>query len=356
MISLMFVFLTFAFCIFLGVFTFIKNPAKKVNQLYSVFMFLTSIWIFANFAQNEQVGYRTASILLRLDFATASFIGFSFLYFCLNFPSPKKYNLLFILALLTPAGLLALSSFSGLVIRDFQFSIQSTSFKEGFLFIPYALYFIGCIIAGTTILIKKLKFSSASEKNQIFYTLAGISIPAFFALIINLILSQLIILPVFVSRFAIYGMLAGCAIISYAITKTKLMDISVVISKTLAYGITILLLLCLYLIFSLPYRIYISPQINLGFLLLTISYWIFVGFVFEKMRLRIQTTSDKLILRGKYDYYKALSDATSEVTKTLSMESILNTLHRVFYEIIEISSPQIHTWQDFTKPGIKSFP
>jgi signal transduction histidine kinase len=79
-------------------------------------------------------------------------------------------------------------------------------------------------------------------------------------------------------------------------------------------------------------------------------YGILVGQTHQRIRLFIQTTSDKLFLRGKYDYYKELSDASTKVGEKLSLPSILRILYETFYNVVEVSNPRIFLPVHFTEP------
>jgi len=131
------------------------------------------------------------------------------------------------------------------------------------------------------------------------------------------------------------------------------MDISVVISRSVAEVLTIIFLGSIYLSLVWLHLIFVSSKINWLFLTWTILYGILVGQIYQRTRLFIQTTSDKLFLRGKYDYYKELSEVATQITKTLSMENILNNLRRTFYEVIEVSNPRIYLSEDFDRPEVR---
>ena len=99
--------------------------------------------------------------------------------------------------------------------------------------------------------------------------------------------------------------------LAYAIMKHRLMNISVVISRATAEILATFFLGVGYVLFVWLYRLYISTRLNLLFVALSILFSISVEQVYPSFRTFFQTTSDKLFLRGKYDYYKALSDASS---------------------------------------------
>lgn len=94
------------------------------------------------------------------------------------------------------------------------------------------------------------------------------------------------------------------------------MDISVVISRAVAEILAILFHGTIYLILVWLYQTFASPTIDLPFLVWTVLYGILVGQTHQGIRLFLQTTSDKLFLRGRYDYYRALADASSKVGKS----------------------------------------
>ncbi len=128
---------------------------------------------------------------------------------------------------------------------------------------------------------------------------------------------------------------ACLTIISYAITKTHLMDISVIISKSIAYGITMIVLGTSYLLLVSLYRVNISPNIDIGFISLTVSYGIFVGFAFERLRMFIQTSSDKVFLKGRYDFKNTMSYFVEILFRAVSMEDLQSLLEKARLEIIE---------------------
>jgi signal transduction histidine kinase len=146
-------------------------------------------------------------------------------------------------------------------------------------------------------------------------------------------------------------------LLAYAITKHRLMDISVVISRAVAEVLAVLFLGSIYLGLAWFHYNFISSAIGLSFLAWTVAYGIMVGQIYQRMRLFIQTTSDKVFLRGKYDYYKELSRVSLQVGEKLSLPSILRILYKTFYEVVEISNPRIFLPVHFAEPekGSRSY-
>jgi nitrogen-specific signal transduction histidine kinase len=143
--------------------------------------------------------------------------------------------------------------------------------------------------------------------------------------------------------------------IAYAITKHHLMDISIIISRTVAELLTVTFLGSIYVCLVWFYRAYISINIDIPFLVWTILYGVLVGQTHDRIRLFIQTTADKVFLKGEYDYYKELSEISSQITRSLSVENILQTLHKAFYEVLEVSNPKIYLQDELLKPEVKEY-
>jgi signal transduction histidine kinase len=137
---------------------------------------------------------------------------------------------------------------------------------------------------------------------------------------------------------------------AYAITKHRLMDISVVISRALAETLTIVFQAVLYLLLLFIYQAVTGRQVGLALLLATILYIIFVGQTHQGLRLFLQTTSNKLFLRGKYNYYKELSEVSLRVGRDLSLPAILKTLQDTFVNVVEISDPRVFLPEYFNDP------
>ncbi|MFA5034630.1 MAG: ATP-binding protein [Candidatus Margulisiibacteriota bacterium] len=131
------------------------------------------------------------------------------------------------------------------------------------------------------------------------------------------------------------------AFTTYSITKHNLLDISIVISRFFAELLTIALYVSIYLGLVWMFKSTSRETVNWLFILMTIAMGILVGQTHQTIRLFIQTTSDKLFLRGKYNYYKELSDATTRVGEKMSLAEILKVLYSTFNNVIEISNPRI---------------
>lgn len=224
----------------LGVFILAKNPRDKINKSFFWLVLFILLWITSNYLENENLGIFLRMLFLRLDFALAPFLVFFFVLFCLEF---SNYSLKqkFKNYLLSAVAIFSLFSFSNYIVKNIEIFNDTTVFKIGVLFLPYAILVASLTALGCYILITSYRKSSGIKKIQSFYILTGLSISALIILILNLILPQIVFIPLFISRFGIYGLIFFIFFTTLAIARYHLFGIRVILTEILVSIIAILL-------------------------------------------------------------------------------------------------------------------
>lgn len=336
---------------YLGYFILYNNHHSEINLSFSLFSFSLAGWNLLALLITNSESVRPFFLADWLIFVMATMMILFLFDFTLVFPKPKPY-------FNWPARLASLFMPLFLVVFlliNHRFIITSVKLVRGIrtpLFGPgyniFSAYTIGYLFLAGFSLLQSYRQGGKREKAQLYYFLVG----AFFSvtgfLITNLILPWTGMASL--EWMGAWFSLVFIAFTAYAITKHQLMDISVVINRTLAELMSIFLLGTAYLSLVSLYRANVSNQINPLFLALTVFYGIFVGQVHHPFRMFLQTTSEKIFLRGKYDYYKELSAASSRVVEKLSLPDILRVLYQTFRDVMEISSPKIMLPENFVDP------
>ncbi|MFH1361269.1 MAG: histidine kinase N-terminal 7TM domain-containing protein, partial [bacterium] len=301
----------------LGIFVLLNNWKNKINISYALTTLLTALWVTLVLFFDVSRDSAQALLLYRMATMVSAFIPIPFLYFFSVFPKedavPRTYQIIawFILALFF-AGI----SFSDLLIAGIAGQNSAhLSLVVGPAYILFVIYFLGFLAFAFYRLFERYFAYRGLARQQIVYVLLGFFLGFIFPVVTNLIM------PLFgFSNLIDIGPLATIItviFISYAITKSHLMDASIVISRAVAEIITIILLGTIYLSLVFYYQVYRAGRIDLLFLLVSIIFGVFVGHWYQKIQLFLQTTSDKLFLRGKYDYYKEVSAASTQVGQRL---------------------------------------
>jgi len=223
-----------------GSVVYFKNRKSTTNISFFWLTFLSVVWIFSNFFENEPILRDYGQLFLKVDFASAALLAYFFVYFCLNFPTSIKTSLFKNIFIALFPLICSILSFFDLVIKDISFN-EGILFKRGDLYWVYALMLTSYIIIGCLNLILKIKKLSGIEKVQAIYVVLGLTLSTLVAVPINLILTQITEIPVWVNRMGIYGFLFFILFTAYAVLKHHLMEIRVVTTELLS-GLAILTL------------------------------------------------------------------------------------------------------------------
>jgi signal transduction histidine kinase len=330
-----------------------KAPSTYFKYYFSIFIFIAVAWIFSNFALINFLSF----FWLRTAYALGALAVSAALVWVISFKNEQKplspiflggcYGLGFIFFILCYVN--------NLFLKDMAIKVAVVHEAYGPFFPIYSAYTIGIMLFLLFRTLQYILIFKGAKKNQAQYIFWGILGYIAVTTLVSLIL------PLFgCPQFGFLDSPSSLFFIgftTYAITKHRLMDISVIISRAVAEVLTVLFLGAIYLGLVWFHYNFISSTIGLSFIAWTIAYGILVGQIHQRIRIFIQTTSDKVFLRGKYDYYKELAEVSLQVGEKLSLPSILRILYKTFYDVVEISNPRIFLPVHFTEPerGSKSY-
>lgn len=335
--------LSFLSYLIIGLFLVIKNRTSRSNILLACISFSSAMWTLGILLfRTIPYDYAALYCLNLLFIVSSGVIASSFLHFSIIF-SLRDYRLTRIqswLIHLPNVLILIAGMFPDVFIRDL---IQQTWGRESILgwgYVYFGIYIVGYFLVGLLMLFLSYVKATGNYKNQLFYIIAATMFTGTIDIYFNLIL-------ILFGNYRYvwvgpYSFFFWVFILAYAITKTRLMDISVIISKSIAYGLTMVILGIGYLLFVIPYRLYISPAIDIGFISLSIAYGIFTGFAFERLRMFIQTSSDKVFLKGRYDFTDTLAGISEALSSIVSLKDFYDFLEKMRLDYIEASSLKVY--------------
>jgi len=272
--------------------------------------------------ENENLGISLRSLFLRLDFLLASFLIFFFLSFCLNFSQLllKKAVKFFLLILSILFGLLSLSNY---LIKNIAITDKTIIFEAGALFPLYTLFIIICFALGCYKLAASYRDSIGVKKVQLIYILVGLSSTAIILLFLNLILPQIVFVPLLIGRIGIHSLIIFILFSFYAIIRYRLMDIRFALGRTSVYLLSFLsvagigfalIILNNWLNQPLPYNIFFPLSIVIA----VIFYQLFFK-VYEKI-------AAKYFYYTLYSYKKVLTDLSKKLTTILDINKLTEVL------------------------------
>ena len=334
----------------LGAIVFFKDPRNRVNLSFALVVFSLAFWV-ATWAAAFWVRDNTAKLFwTRMMLVGPSITPAAFVYFSYVFPKldVKLNQPLIWIFLVVPSLILAAVAPTGFYIKSVTAAPWGIDFIPGPGYLLNSLYFLIFLGFAFFRLVLKFRRVRGLDHERIRYLFLGTFIAALIGLLVNFVLPL-----IGITQFNKFGPLGTAAIVgftAYAIVKHRLMDMSVVISRTVAEFMAILFHGIIYVVLVGLYRAYVSSEIDLLFLTWTVIYGVLVGQTHQALRTFFQTTADKLFIRGKYDYYRALADASSHVGENLSLPDVLKVLYSTFHNVVEIANPRVFLPEYFSDP------
>ncbi|MFB0562715.1 MAG: ATP-binding protein [Candidatus Lokiarchaeia archaeon] len=232
---------------------------------------------------------------------------------------------------------------SGLFVSEF-FKVDKQYFpRAGLIFQLFILNFIFFMGYALLLVFRKYKeTTSGIKRNQIAYFLMAASL--------TVLVGSTNFLPSFGIKIYPMGNMATIfftSIVAYAIVKHRLMDIEVVIRKSVVYASLTASITAIYaIIVGVFHGVFGITRFTQGSLLVNGLAAMVIAVSFQPLRNRIQRAVDKLFFKDKYDYYKTLKDLSGAVTSILSLDRLLNLIVNKVTEVMHIDRGSLMLWDE----------
>jgi signal transduction histidine kinase len=323
--------------LFLGLIILTKGKSKKYNIYYFLVVLSLSFWSLGvgMFYYNTDISFYDVFFVKVLYFF-GSLISTSFLGFVLSFPKDKKINLKWNVLLFSPNFLLFYLIFITNNVID---SVYIDTFKKiaygNYLFI-FNIEFILILLVAYLILLKKyflVKNKNSLLKKQLQYITIGTLISAMIGSFCNIILPALGNFSVFwvgpVSTIFMVGLF------TYAITRYRLMDIRLVISKSILYVALVGIITFLFTTATLlTGEIFVDiPGVSKTLITLGVSLIIVIGI--DPLKRFLNNITDKVFYRGKIDYQDVLRKLGGIIAKEIDLKKLLIDLSHNIEELLK---------------------
>lgn len=202
------------------------------------------------------------------------------------------------------------------------------------IFAPFVIFFS---LAAIFILLKRLMKSQGVERQQLSFILLGIL--TMLGLIISTILIPVALFKIilFVPLAPIYTLIfLGCT--TYAILKHRLLDIRLVVARSIAYSMLVIAIALIYTsaVFGISI-IFFKGEVNRSLTIIYAILAMFVAFTFNPLRQVIEKLTDKALFKNNYDSSELLSSLTKVMATTLQLEDLTKTTLHKLLETVHIS-------------------
>ncbi|NQU94843.1 MAG: GAF domain-containing protein [Candidatus Omnitrophica bacterium] len=318
----------------LGLFVYYHNKKSEVNQRYALFNLAVFVWSVGYIFWPLNQGNKEACLYwFRVLHIGAIFIPVCFLHFVTAFLKLNKKKILnfgYLIALFFTAF-----SFSPLFIKDMRpVSIFKYWGTAGMLYYLFLITFVGYAVYACVLLYSSFRKAEGILRSQISYILIG--------MIIGYVGCSSNYLLFFKLSFPPYLNVVGfiyVAMFAYAIVAYKLLDIEVIIKKTLVFAGLLASVFAMLLLPTLVIQEYIFRGTGTGgkVIGLTIS-GIIIMLALRRIENFLINVTDKFLFQKKYNYKELLKTFTSEVLTVLDLNRLVRLTVSKLSDIMKLQS------------------
>jgi signal transduction histidine kinase len=324
--------------IILGVFVYLRGTKLTSNRTWALLSCCVAVWSFSIVLIMHAPNERMALIWARMVYFGAIPIPATLLHFTLSYLQETRNKRV----LISVAYLLTIL-FLGLNCTDFLIKGVAPQKTFRYFGIPGQAYFafvfvwVGLVISCFYETIKAYRISSGIQRNQIKYLL--------FAYSIGMGGGITTFLPAFGINYGSSGYyFVGLytLIITYAIVKHRLMDISFVVKKgaTYAYASFLLLIPLLVLVFYGQKSAFGTISFPFSF---TVVCTIFIAtYFFPKVKVKAEKTIEQYIFKDKYDYKKTISNLSKAMVSILNLNELCRTIITTTTDAMMVKTASIY--------------
>lgn len=322
-------------------FVYFKNKRSLVNIFFSLYTFSIIGWIVTLFlfyrANQENI-----LIIGRLNFVATEIIAYFGFYFGYYFPKKtfslsKITNILLFFWLIT---IISITLWTDLIDRNEIIKSNGIETVFGdfyFLFILHFLIFLSAIFIFPLVKYKKV---NNLQKLQIKYLALGTSLSIIIGGITN------ILLPFVFDYYSLQnigpiGLFFFFSFTSYAIIKHQLLDIKIVIQKSIIYSGLLAVITSFYIIIVFFLGFLFQQSTDIAILLAAGISTIIGIFGVPPLERYFRKKTDKIFFKDKYDYSQAIFELSEVLNKNLNLETILKKAAEKLKKILKVNKISI---------------
>jgi signal transduction histidine kinase len=326
--------------ILLGLLVVVKNPKNKINIYFSSLTLSLAAWIVITYFE-DIVSIHTAKILVKFDFAFSIIAATLFALVCLNFPKKMNDKMKDYYLLIVSLPLLALSFTPFIVSNLIKPSQYGVKYVLGSLYYLLIGYICILLVGGALSLYLKYRKHKGLVKSQIQFVLLGGGVTGFFLLLFFAILPNIYSLTPEVTRFGIYSCVFFIGFFSYAIVMHKLMDIKLVVARSVTYLVLLVTLAAIYAGSVLGLERAFFPEqagdfnLTLGAIRTTIA--VVMVFLFQPLKAWITIVTDRIFFKNQYDPEELLSNLSHTISSTILLIEMLYKVNDLLVNNMKLS-------------------
>jgi signal transduction histidine kinase len=320
--------------IFIGLLVIYRNYRQPANRAFALTSFSLVCWAGLNFLSTYLPPNYTLAVTRFTGFFGALLIS-SFFILSRVFPSVLETSRNTKRALIVITAVICALSLTALFIKSGVKTSAGLQLSEGALYPIYPLYILGMFILCNLNFVRQYRQANRLAKRQIILMWLGIFIT------VALIILSNVILPAITSswtssHFGTIFTIPFVAITAYAILTRRMFDVRLVITRTIAYLLTIAIVAGFYslIVILLATQLASLGQLNNAELLTLVLPALFIALTFHRIRLAVDSLTKRVFYRDAYDVRNVLDGLSDALLTEKDIDRIMQQTVALLAEVI----------------------
>ncbi len=312
----------------LGLLVYLNNPKGATNKLFLLMAASSAASAAGVYAAELSSSSEAAFFWVKFTMVAASWASPLIFLLVYNFPRDK-----FIISRWIIAAEVALASF-------FSFAAVTNLLYSNITYTPngnlqqtlgpilplFGIAFLAHLIAGGFRLFKKIKKSIGIEKEQFKYLAYGIILMLIFVGVFDISFILILGINAF-TGLGVVSFLFFEGAIYYSITHHRLLDIRLVVARTVAYSLMATVLFAVYATTAVIITsVFLKTPTRIEQLALFSVLTVIVAFTFQPLKSLLEKITDNIFFKDRYDSSKLLTSLTKIMATTLGLEKLTEKL------------------------------
>lgn len=323
---------TFILDLALGLFVLLHDYRSRVNQVFFLFVACLGLWIFALFVRSNN----PSNLVLwhNLTFTGPFLLPSVLLLFSTYFPTSVSLSRPRRLLIIFPGLIFFVLSFWAVrsVSAD---GVSDTTLIPTVVFPVFFFSFMGLAFAK---FFRSYKTSSGVKRLQVQYFLLGIFAMTIVASVTNLVLPAVFGIVSF-NKIGPFSTLLMFGATAYAIVRHQLLDIRVVIKKSLIFSILVVVIAGAYSLML----VYLGNILNgiLGdssTIIVSVIVAFFIVLLYNPLYNFLERITDRFLFKGDYHSYTFLAELAKDLGKTLQVDHMVGVIDEGIDDVMRIES------------------
>lgn len=319
----------------LGSFVYFRNPKGVANRQFAMFSCAVVGWVVTLFLYYVITDHLPLLFIGRLNFAIAIPAAFFFLKFVCVFPNEtiRVSRWVFRIAAIATIIVVALSIFTPYIDKDEIAKGAERFITYGDFYFLWPVVFVTQIILGGVILLIKIRKSTGIVRAQLYHILFG------FLLFLGTVFISNAILPYFnnysLQPFSPLSTIFFVGFTTYAIVKHRLMNIRLLVARSVAYSILFFLIALIYTV--LVYwvgNIFFNTKTEPFELAASVGLALFVAITIQPLKEFLKKNTDRFLYKSQQ--YKSNFLLSELNTTILHKPDLGNLSEAILFEIVRV--------------------